>query len=93
MSPESRRCRGRSCSRVHCAAQDFTNDERAELAVQSRAQAPVFGSPDRQAITDEVHAEMLKREPQVRCYNHSPDNQSHRPSGYCPGTSDKSAVS
>ena len=28
-------------------------------------QAPVFGSPERQAVTDEVHAEMLKREAQV----------------------------
>ena len=28
-------------------------------------QAPAFGSPERQAVTDEVHAEMLKREAQV----------------------------
>ena len=45
--------------------QDFSKDERAALAVKARAHAPVFGSPDRQAVTDEVHAEMLQREPKV----------------------------
>ena len=45
--------------------QDFTKDERAVLAGKARVQAPVFGSPERQAVTDEVHAEMLKREAQV----------------------------
>ncbi len=33
--------------------------------MKARAHAPVFGSPDRQAVTNEVHAEMLQREPQV----------------------------
>ena len=46
-------------------AQDFSKDERAALALKARAHAPVFGGPDRQAVTDEVHAEMLQREPQV----------------------------
>ena len=45
--------------------QDFSKDERAALALKARAHAPVFGSPDRQAVTNEVHAKMLLREPQV----------------------------
>lgn len=42
--------------------QDFTKEERAALASKSRGAPPHFGSPERQRVTDEVHAAMLAAE-------------------------------
>ena len=46
----------RTCA---CCSQEYTKEERAALAAQSRACPPQFGSPDRQRVTDELHADML----------------------------------
>jgi ubiquitin-conjugating enzyme E2 J1 len=47
---------------VHACAQDFPKEERALLAAKSRAAPPHFGSPERQRVTDKVHAAMLAAE-------------------------------
>jgi hypothetical protein len=43
--------------------QEYTKEERAALAKKSRERAPLFGSPTRQRVTDEVHEAMLAAAP------------------------------
>ncbi len=42
--------------------QDYSKEERRELARKSRAQPPLFGNAERQALTNAAHARMLERE-------------------------------
>lgn len=42
--------------------QDYSTEERRELARKSRAQPPLFGNAERQALTSAAHARMLERE-------------------------------
>lgn len=40
--------------------QDFTKEERQQLAVKSRTEVPKFGSPARQKVINEMHQRMLE---------------------------------
>ena len=42
--------------------QDYSKEERRDLAQKSRAQLPSFGNAERQAVTSAAHQRMLERE-------------------------------
>jgi predicted metal-binding protein len=42
--------------------QDYSKEERRDLAQKSRAQLPSFGNAERQAVTNAAHQRMLDRE-------------------------------
>jgi hypothetical protein len=47
--------------------QDYSKEERKDLARMSRLQAPTFGNADRQALTSAAHQRMLEREAVRAC--------------------------
>jgi hypothetical protein len=48
------------CSCTACRLQDFTKEERVQLAAKSRAEPPKFGSAGRQKVIDDMHARFLE---------------------------------
>ncbi|KAF8369835.1 hypothetical protein HHK36_032146 [Tetracentron sinense] len=44
---------------------DYKKEERHALAIKSRETAPIFGTPERQNLIDEIHHYMLSKAPQV----------------------------
>lgn len=48
-----------------CFLQDFTKDERKQLAVKSRTEVPKFGSAARQKVINDMHQRMLELQQQA----------------------------
>ncbi len=51
---------------ISCFSQDYTADERRDLAKKSQAAPPVFGSEQRQALMRELHQKMQDALAKVR---------------------------
>ena len=47
--------------------QDYSKEERKDLAFKSRAAPPRFGNAERQQLTNMIHERMLQREKVGRC--------------------------
>eukprot|EP00878_Enallax_costatus_P014571 GHUV01015242.1.p1 GENE.GHUV01015242.1~~GHUV01015242.1.p1 ORF type:complete len:233 (+),score=129.87 GHUV01015242.1:172-870(+) len=62
-------------SGVALCRQDFTKDERKQLAIKSRTEVPKFGSPARQKVINDMHQRMLELQQQAAAASSSSNSK------------------